>query len=57
VLTPGAHAELRPTGIRCVPVQHDGCSQRSQEEAAVGQALYARLLEESGTEQPSASTP
>ena len=47
VLTPGAHAALRPTGIRFVPVQHDGCSQRSQEEAAVVHALYASLLEQS----------
>ena len=47
VLTPGAHAALRPTGIRFVPMQHDGCSQRSPEEAAVVHALYASLLEQS----------
>ena len=47
VLTPSAHAELRPTGIRFVPVQHDGCSQRSQEEAAVVHALYTSLLDQS----------
>ena len=41
------HPELKPTGIRFVSVRHDGCSQRSPEEAAVVQALYASLLKQS----------
>ena len=44
VLNAGAHAELRPSGIRFVPVSHDGCRQRSDAEAAVVDALFANLL-------------
>jgi uncharacterized protein len=39
-----AHPALRPTGIVFIPVEHDGNSQRSAEEASVVQALYTSLL-------------
>ena len=38
-----AHPALRPTGVRFVPVEHDGCTQRSDEEAARVAALYRSL--------------
>jgi uncharacterized protein len=47
VIGKGAHPQLKPTGIRFVPVEHDGCSQRSPEEAALVQELYASLLKQS----------
>ncbi len=47
ILSADAHLALAPTGIRYRPVQHDGCSQRSDEEAAVVRALYQDLLRQS----------
>ena len=44
LLDAGAHPDLRATGIRFVPVDHDGNTQRSEEEAAVIVALYRSLL-------------
>lgn len=44
VLSSSAHQELQPTGIRFVPIEHDGCSQRSEEEAALICDLYDSLL-------------
>ena len=44
VLDASAHAELRPSGIRFRPVVHDGCTQRSEQEAAVVAALFDNLL-------------
>ncbi|MBW2519723.1 MAG: TM0106 family RecB-like putative nuclease [Deltaproteobacteria bacterium] len=46
VLTPDAHPGLKPTGIRFVGVDHDGCSQRSLEEAKLVSDLYASLLKQ-----------
>ena len=39
-----AHPALRPTGLVFVPAVHDGCSQRSAEEAAIVLDLYQSLL-------------
>jgi predicted RecB family nuclease len=39
-----AHPALRPTGVQYLPIAHDGCSQRSDEEAELIRALYANLL-------------
>jgi uncharacterized protein len=39
-----ARPELRPSGIRFVPRAHDGCRQRSEEEAVVVKALFDNLL-------------
>jgi superfamily I DNA and/or RNA helicase len=33
-------------GIRFVPVEHDGCAQKSEEEAEIIRKLYASLLEQ-----------
>ena len=44
VLRTDADPALRPTGVRFVPVAHDGCTQRSDEEAARVAALYQSLV-------------
>jgi uncharacterized protein len=44
VLNGSAHEALRPTGIRFVGVEHDGCKQRSEPEAAVVKAIFDSLL-------------
>ena len=44
ILGPDAHPELKPTGIRFLGVDHDGCSQRSTEEAELVCQLYKSLL-------------
>ncbi|NLV31071.1 MAG: TM0106 family RecB-like putative nuclease [Acidobacteria bacterium] len=42
-----AHPDLAPTGIRFVPVEHRGCSQKSEEEGRVIREIYGSLLLES----------
>ncbi len=44
VLNTAAHPALKPAGISYLPVEHDGCSQRSQEEAQVVLELVNSLL-------------
>jgi superfamily I DNA and/or RNA helicase len=44
VLGPNAHAELKPTGLRFVPVAHEECRQSSLPEAQVVSQLFASLL-------------
>ncbi len=44
ILDAAAHPALKPTGISYVPVTHDACSQRSQEEAQVVLELVTSLL-------------
>jgi predicted RecB family nuclease len=44
VLDATAHPGLKPTGIRFLPVRHDGCKQRSDAEAAVVKDLVDSLL-------------
>lgn len=46
VLNEHAHTALKPTGISYVPVMHDGCSQRSEEEADVVSELVNNLLQQ-----------
>ncbi|MCX9154604.1 TM0106 family RecB-like putative nuclease [Niveibacterium sp. 24ML] len=46
LLNAHAHPALKPTGIRYLPVQHDGCSQRSEEEAALVRELVTNLLDQ-----------
>lgn len=41
-----AREEIRPTGVRFLGIEHDGCSQRSEPEADVIRALYTSLLEQ-----------
>ena len=47
ILDRNAHPALKPTGISYLPVEHDSCSQRSEEEAKVVSALVANLLTQS----------
>lgn len=44
VLGPDAHPALAPTGIRFMPVAHEACSQRSEEEAELVAEIYGSLL-------------
>ena len=44
ILNTDVHPELRPTGIRFVGIDHDGCSQRSVEEAELICELCESLL-------------
>jgi predicted RecB family nuclease len=57
VLGPRTDARLKPTGLAFVPVAHDACAQKSEEEAAVVKELYASLLgqrvvDRTGVEKP-----
>lgn len=52
-----AHPALMPTGIRYIPIEHDACSQRSQEEAdlvveLVNSLLKQRYRDKNGQEKP-----
>lgn len=44
ILNENAHPVLLPTGIRYVPISHDGCSQKSEEEADFVLELFLNLL-------------
>jgi predicted RecB family nuclease len=46
VLNGSAHAALKSTGISYVPVMHDACSQRSEEEAEIVVAMVKSLLQQ-----------
>ncbi|SDL24951.1 uncharacterized protein SAMN05660860_00147 [Geoalkalibacter ferrihydriticus] len=46
ILAPDAHPKLRATGIRFIGVEHDGCSQRSEQEAEIACNLYESLLQQ-----------
>ncbi|MBV5340269.1 MAG: TM0106 family RecB-like putative nuclease [Deltaproteobacteria bacterium] len=57
LLGPEAHSALIPTGVKFVPIEHDGCSQRSYEEADLTCELVKSLLgqryqDKSGNEHP-----
>ena len=51
VLGKAAHPALRETGVRFVPVAHEGCSQRSEEEATLVAELVHSLLAQSFTDE------
>ena len=44
MLAPDSHTELRATGVRFLPVEHEGCSQRSEVEAQVIREIFGDLL-------------
>lgn len=46
VLGDGAHALLRPAGIVHAAMGHEGCSQRSEQEAELVRELYASALQQ-----------
>jgi len=50
VLDGGAHPLLRPAGIVHAPVDHQGCSQRSEEEARLIGEVYASALQQRYTD-------
>ena len=47
VLKSSANPALIPTGIKFLPFEHDGCSQRSEVEADVLRSLFESLLDQS----------
>lgn len=47
ILGDNAHPALKPAGIRYLPIDHDACSQRSQEEAELINDLVQDLLKHS----------
>jgi superfamily I DNA and/or RNA helicase len=57
ILRAGADKALAPAGLRFVPVEHDGCSQKSQEEAARLRQIYFSLLEQGWVDRDGASHP
>lgn len=46
LLGPGLHPALRATGVAFIDVEHDGNSQRSDEEAEVVRTVFCQLLEQ-----------
>lgn len=44
VLSPARHASLKPAGLSFVEVRHEGCAQRSDEEAGVVKEIIESLL-------------
>ena len=46
LLGSGAHPALLPTGVRFMAAEHDGCRQRSEEEAAIVAELLASLVQQ-----------
>lgn len=44
MLGDGAHPALSPMGVRFIPIEHDGCSQRSDEEASLVVEVFESLL-------------
>lgn len=50
ILQDDAHALLRPAGIVHAPIEHQGCSQRSEPEAELVGALYASALQQRYTD-------
>lgn len=57
ILRKEANSFLRPTGIRYVPVEHSGCSQQSDEEAAVVLEIYQSLLKQRYTDKEGVTHP
>ncbi|MFA6220946.1 MAG: TM0106 family RecB-like putative nuclease [Desulfomonilaceae bacterium] len=57
LLNSQAHECLKPSGVSFVPIDHDGCSQKSQEEGDLIKEMVASLVRQSyrdrnGNEQP-----
>ena len=47
ILNSNAHKCLKPSGVSFVPIEHDGCSQKSWEEAALIQEVLGSLVQQS----------
>lgn len=46
VLNKSAHPALKPYGVQYLPVEHDGCSQSSEEEAEAIKEIFESLLKQ-----------
>lgn len=57
VLGDAAHRLLRPAGIVHAAIEHEGCSQRSEEEAELVSAVYASALQQRYTDREGALHP
>jgi uncharacterized protein len=57
VLARDAHPLLRAAGLVHAPIEHEGCSQRSEEEAALVAELYASALRQRYTDRDGAEHP
>lgn len=57
VLGPDANPDLLPAGIRFIPMAHEGCSQKSIEEAEKVKEFYLSLLKQSYTDRWGKSHP
>jgi predicted RecB family nuclease len=57
VLGNDTHPLLRPAGIVHAPLAHEGCSQRSEEEARLVAEVYASALQQSWTDKQGAEHP
>jgi uncharacterized protein len=44
ILPSKIHVAVKPTGLSFIPITHEGCSQRSDEEAELIRGMYADLL-------------
>ncbi|MDA8405431.1 MAG: TM0106 family RecB-like putative nuclease [Deltaproteobacteria bacterium] len=47
ILNSQAQESLKPSGVSFVPIEHDGCSQKSQEEADLIKEIMASLVQQS----------
>ena len=47
ILNNHVHPDLKESGVHFLPVQHEGCSQKSEEEGKVVSKLYESLLQQS----------
>jgi hypothetical protein len=50
ILNPDADPALAPTGLRFVSIEHEGCSQKSEQEADRVRQLYHSLLAQHWTD-------
>lgn len=50
VLRDGAHPLLQPSGVVHAPIDHSGCSQRSEEEVQLVEEIYSSLLHQRYTD-------
>jgi uncharacterized protein len=57
ILASGADLVLAPSGIRFVPVIHEGCAQKSEPEAVRLREIYAGLLHQQWTDKDGVTRP
>ena len=57
ILNSQAHESLKPSGVSFVPIEHDGCSQKSQEEADLIKEIMASLVQQSYRDRMETNSP